>query len=143
MKAREPVTKNYARYSDRLKTSPIKECDWQALVETANVMILIFDSKNYLCYANALVKTVTGYTKVGLLKNTDLLPQLRLLQEQANLAEHGPNTVSEREISLLTKKGDRCWLNCSIQTTEFNQQLFARRRSLRIFRQKYFTACLN
>ena len=87
-KAREPVTKNYARYSDRFKTSPIQEFDWQALVETANVMILIFDSKNYLCYANAMVKTVTGYTKVGLLKNTDLLPQLRLLQEQANLAEH-------------------------------------------------------
>jgi signal transduction histidine kinase len=38
------------------------------------------------------------------------------------LAEHASNTVSEREISLLTKKGDRCWLNCSIQTTEFNQQ---------------------
>ncbi|HEY9768939.1 MAG TPA: hypothetical protein V6C71_10655 [Coleofasciculaceae cyanobacterium] len=67
-KAREPVTKNYARYSDRLKTSPIKFFDWQALVETANVMILIFDSKNYLCYANALVKTVTGYNKVGLVR---------------------------------------------------------------------------
>lgn len=117
--ALKAVTKNSPRYN----ASPIKEFDWQALVETANVMILIFDSKNYLCYANAMVKTVTGYTKVGLLKNTDLLPQLGLLQEQANLVEHGSNTASKRgEISFLTKKGDRCWLNCSIQTTEFNQQ---------------------
>jgi PAS domain S-box-containing protein len=121
-KVRESVTKNYARHSDHSKISPVKFFDWQAMIETANVMILIFDSKNHLCYANALVKTVTGYTKVELLKNTDLLPQLQFLQEQANLAEYNSNTVSELEVSLLTKKGDQCWLNCSIQTTECNQQ---------------------
>ena len=114
------------RYScltkNRSKLPSDKKFNLETLLETSNVMILIFDNSDRICYANPLVETVTGYTQAALLKNTDLLPQLRFLQKQANLVKDNTSAASDREISLLTKQGNRCWLNCSIQTTEFDRQ---------------------
>ena len=95
--------------------------DWQALIEIANVAILIFNDSGRICYANLMVKAITGYTKAELLRNTDLLSQLRLLQ-QANCAKDSSKAASNHEISLLTKNGNRCWLNCSIQKIEYDRQ---------------------
>ena len=98
-----------------------KKFDSEVLMETSNVMVLIFDSSDRVCYVNSLVETVTGYTNAALSRNTELLPQLRFFQRQ-RLATENSGAASNCEISLLTKHGDRCWLNCSIQTTEFDRQ---------------------
>lgn len=102
--------------------SPNDKVNWQALVETASVAILIIDNRNRVCYANSLFRAVTGYSKAGILRNTDLLPQVRFLQKQANWQDGDKQAIVDREISLVSKQGDRCWLNCSIQTTEYDGQ---------------------
>lgn len=84
-----------------------EEFDFQALVETSNVMILIFQDKN-LCYVNSMVEIATGYSKAELFDNLDLWHELELTCDQ--------------EISLLTKDGDRRWLDCSVKETQFDQK---------------------
>jgi PAS domain S-box-containing protein len=99
-----------------------KEFDFQTLVETTNVMILIFQNNNCICYANPMVKSITGYTKQELLSDTDLSQQLQFAETQQNSSEDNCNVSQNQEVSLLTKNGDQCWLDCSIQTTKFDQQ---------------------
>ena len=115
-------TEGRVRCDNRFKTSPTKEFDWQELAQTANVLISIFDEENRICYANSSLEKITGYTKAELFKNKALLPQLRLLQQQANLNRDNSQAIVDREISFLTKKGNLCWLSCSIQATEFDRQ---------------------
>ena len=115
-------TEGRVRCNNRFKTSPTKEFDWQELAQTANVLISIFDEENRICYANPSLEKITGYTKAELFKNKALLPQLRLLQQQANLNRDNSQAIVDREISFLTKKGNLCWLSCSIQATEFDRQ---------------------
>lgn len=115
-------TEGRVRCNNRFKTSPTKEFDWQELAQTANVLISIFDEENRICYANPSLEKITGYTKAELFNNKALLPQLRLLQQQANLNRDNSQAIVDREISFLTKKGNLCWLSCSIQATEFDRQ---------------------
>ena len=103
-----------------LSSSSNNKFDWRTSVETANVAIAIFDDGDRLCYVNIEMQTITGYTRAELLSQTDLLLQLQLIQ-QANWTVNN-SAIKNREISLTTKNGDRCWLNCSIYTAEFNQQ---------------------
>ena len=114
-------TKGSVRRNNRFKTFPKKEFDWQELAQAANLLISIFDEENHICYVNPSLEKVTGYTKAELLKNKTLLPQLRLLQQQA-LDRDNSEAIVDREISFLTKKGNLCWLSCSIQATKFNRQ---------------------
>jgi PAS domain S-box-containing protein len=95
-----------------------KEFDFQTLVETTNVMILIFQNNNCICYANPMVKSITGYTKQELLSDTDLSQQLQFAETQQNSSEDNCNVSQNQEVSLLTKNGDQCWLDCSVQTTK-------------------------
>ena len=71
-----------------------KELDFQALVETTNVIILIFQDNN-ICYANLMLKKITGYTKEELFNDIELSQKFYLTKNQ--------------EVSFLKKNGDLCW----------------------------------
>jgi PAS domain S-box-containing protein len=126
----ECVTNDYNSQDDRLHSSQTKqqtienkEFDFQTLVETTNVMILIFQNNNCICYANPMVKSITDYTKQELLNDTDFFEQLQFDEKQQNSSEDNCNIPQNQEVSLLTKNGDQCWLDCSVRKIKFGQQL--------------------
>ncbi len=113
---------NYLNSSPTKQKIENKEFDFQTLVETTNVMILVFQDNNCICYANPMVRNITGYTKQELLSNTDLSQQLQFTEKQQNSSEDNYNIDQNQEVSLLTKNGEQCWLDCSVQTIKFDQQ---------------------
>lgn len=107
---------------DALRQSEVR---FRTLMETLDAIVFIFGA-NELLYANPATERLLGYTEQELLDQgfwKAIHPDSILSPEQRATAYRQDNTFpAHREIKVITKSGDICWLDMRMAQAEFNGQ---------------------
>jgi PAS domain S-box-containing protein len=105
------------RKIDKLTQKDLKHSEnrFQTVLEETDVIIFIVRD-DQICYANSMFEDITGYTNEELLIHIDLFQQFQFDYVHCTVPRY-------REVKLLTKNGEECWLDYSVKVIEFAGKL--------------------
>lgn len=95
------------------------EARFRTLAEMTNVIIFVDQGKQFR-YVNPAAKAITGYEPAELLDLPNF-QQMMQIQESKSSRLHSQTFTypKHEECRILTKSGEECWLECSIDLIEF------------------------